>query len=292
MTANSNLEGKNKLAFKLIALFSNIRWYNILLTVLAQYLSAYVIISHSGGNYWQLIYDFKLHAIVLASVFSIAAGFIVNNFYDFEKDLINRPKVTLFNTLISKNTTLNIYLIFNIIAVLIALIASFKICIFFLIFIFSFWFYSHKIQKIPFIKEFAASILSVTSFFAIILHYAKFYPFIFVYGVFFMSLVYSRELVKQFQNYKGDMALNNSSIPVLLGFDKARYFNIFILMLSFFFGFSILVFFGFSIGNYFLIIALVSIFTNLFLLKYNHFRTVNLVYKILIVLGIFNLLLI
>ena len=292
MHANANSEGKNQLAFKLIALLYTVRWYNILLTVLAQYLFAYVIITHSGGTYKDLIVDIKLHAIVLASIFSIAAGFIINNFYDFEKDLINRPKETLFNRIISKNTTLNMYFLFNILAVLVALSASYKICIFFILFIFSLWFYSHKIQKIPFVKEFAASLLSVTSFFSIILHFNKFYAFIFIFGVFFMSLVYSRELIKQFTNYNGDIALNNTSIPVLLGFEKAKYFSVFILMLSFLSGFSILVFYGLNLENYFIFISLICILFNLFLLKRNQFKTINLIYKVLIIFGIFNLLLV
>src|SRR6478672_11571496 len=92
------------LALKLVALLSTIRWYNILLTVFAQYLSAYTIMLHAKMPLFQLITDYKLHAIVLASVFSISGGFIINNFYDYEKDLINRPHLTIFTRIISKKT--------------------------------------------------------------------------------------------------------------------------------------------------------------------------------------------
>ncbi len=280
------------LALKLVALLSTVRWYNILLTVVAQYLSAYSILTHSGFHLHTLVTDMKLHAIVLASVFSIAAGFIINNFYDFEKDLINRPHLTLFNRIISKRTTLNLYIGFNIIAVLIAFSASFKIGIFFTLFISALWIYSHKLQKMPFIKEFAASLLSVSCFFAIVLHFYKFYSFIFIYGVFFMSLVYSRELIKQFMNYKGDMAIQISSIPVMLGIEKAQYFSLFIMVLSGFCGISILAFYGFSTGNYYLLLSLIAIGFNIFLLKAGQYKTINMVYKVLIVLGILNILLI
>lgn len=278
------------LGLKLVALLSTVRWYNILLTIIAQYLSAYAIVTHSGRTLFSLITDLKLHAIVLASVFSIAAGFIINNFYDFEKDLINRPRLTLFNRIISKNTTLNLYILFNIISVIIAFSASLKIGIFFCVFILSLWIYSHKLQKMPFIKEFAASILSVTSFFAIVLHFYKFYSFIFIYGVFFMSLVYSRELIKQFQNYKGDMVIHITSIPVMLGIEKAHYFSLFIMVLSGFCGVSILSFYGLSTGNYYLVICLLSILANIYLLKLEKYGTINFIYKTLIVLGIVNIL--
>jgi 4-hydroxybenzoate polyprenyltransferase len=291
MDSTAKLVIKKPLALKLIALLSTVRWYNILLTILAQYLSAYAIMSHTGQPLINLVYDLKLHAIVLASVFSIAAGFIINNFYDFEKDLINRPRVTLFNRIISKRTTLNLYIIFNLMALLIAFSASFKIGIFFVFFTLALWIYSHKLQKMPFIKELAASILSVTSFFAIVLHFYKFYSFIFVYGVFFMSLVYSREIIKQFQNYKGDKAINISSIPVMLGLEKAHYFSIFIMALSFLCGLSVLLIYGLTIGNYYLLICLLCIAFNMYLLTLEKFTLINLVYKVIIVLGILNILL-
>ncbi len=292
MSAPANLVTQKPLALKLVALLSTVRWYNILLTIIAQYLSAYAILLHSGQSGTQLLTDIKLHAIVLASIFSIASGFIINNFYDFEKDLINRPHLTLFNRIISKSTTLNLYIIFNLLSILIAFSASIKIGIFFCCFILALWIYSHKLQRMPFIKEFAASILSVTSFFAIVLHFYKFYSFIFIYGVFFMSLVYSRELIKQFQNYNGDKAINITSIPVMLGLEKAHYFSLFIMALSFFCGLSILAFYGLNQGNYYLIICLAFIILNIYLLKLQKFAGINLIYKVLIVLGILNILLI
>ncbi len=247
---------------------------------------------HAKMPLYQLVTDYKLHAIVLASVFSIAGGFIINNFYDYEKDLINRPHLTIFTRIISKKTTLNLYILFNILTILVALSASLKIGLFFLIFISALWIYSHKLQKMPFIKEFAASVLSITSFFAIVLHYNRFYNFIFIYGVFFMSLVYSRELIKQFMNYNGDKAINISSIPVLLGIDKAIYFSNFIMVLSIFCGLSIVSIFGWSTGSYFLILALITIAINLVLLQKHQYKLINTLYKVLIVLGIANILLV
>src|SRR5690606_32770118 len=118
--------------------------------------------------------DLKLHGIVLASIFTIAAGFIINNFYDFEKDLINRPAQTLFSRIISKRIALNYYILFNIIALVVAFASSIKIGIFYSLFAFMLWVYSHKLQHMSFIKELAASILSVAAVFAVLLHYSRY----------------------------------------------------------------------------------------------------------------------
>ncbi len=281
---------KNNLALKFIALLSIVRWYNILLTVVAQYLSAYVLLEHDGVSIWGMVSDLKLHAIVLASVFSIAGGFIINDFYDFEKDLINRPDTTLFNDMVRRKTTLNFYILFNTIAIVIAFLASLKIGIFFTLFIFSLWLYSHKLRRLPFIKEFAASVLSITCFFAVLLHFSRFYPFVFIYGAFFMSLVYCRELVKQFINFTGDKALNIQSIPVSLGIDKAKSFTAFMMVLSFLAGLSILFYYGLELGDYFILLAISGVVVCIILMQKNRFRTINTIYKILIVLGILNIL--
>ncbi len=288
----NNISISNKtFPLKFIALLSTIRWYNILLTVVAQYFSAYAIGTKAGLSLYDIVSDYKLHCIVLSSVFCLSSGFIINNFYDFEKDLINRPKSTLFNRIISKNTTLNLYLIFNLIALIIAFLASFNIFLFFLFFTVALWFYSHKIQKLPFLKEFIASLLSVTSFFAILLHFSKFYPFIFVFGLFFMTIVYSRELIKQFINYKGDVAFTISSIPVILGLEKSIYFTYFIFSISVLLGvFTILIYTQYIVACYYIAASILAYIVSYYLVHKHYFKQTNLLFKIMLVAGIATIL--
>lgn len=291
MTDNRNSVRKKRLAFKVIALLSIVRWYNILLTIFAQYLSAFVLMRDEPQTLHDLLIDFKLHGIVLASIFSVAGGFIINNFYDYEKDLINRPKATLFNKWVSKKSLLNFYIAFNIIALLVAFASSFKIGVFFTFFEAALWLYSHKLQKMSFIKELAASLLSVLCFFAVLLHFNRYYPFIFIYGAFYMSLIYSREIVKQFINYNGDLALNIQSLPVSIGVEKAHSFLSFILVLSFSGGLGIILHDGLDTRNYFILFALLMILVCGILMRKNQYKLVNRLYKLTLVLGILNILL-
>ncbi|MBL7838316.1 MAG: geranylgeranylglycerol-phosphate geranylgeranyltransferase [Bacteroidetes bacterium] len=291
MTASGQQNNKRPRALKWLALLSIVRWYNIGLTIFAQYLSAFVLMRDEPQTLRDLLLDFKLHGIVLASLFSIAGGFIINNFYDFEKDLINRPHSTLFNRSVSKRSQLNFYILFNIIAIGIGFMSSFKIGVFFLFFTGALWLYSHKLQKLAFIKELVASVLSVACFFAVLLHFSKFYSFIFIYGAFYMSLVYSREVVKQFINFNGDLALDIHSIPVSLGQDKARAFLGFVMVLSFCGGLGILFYEGLSLRNYFILISMITIAFSGYLIQKNRYKQVNTLYKTLLVLGILNILL-
>lgn len=278
---------KQSTLIKWIALLSLVRWYNIALTLLAQYLGAYVLTKNTSLVCW---YDFKLHAIVLASIFSIAAGFIINNFYDFEKDMINKPEPTLFNRAVSKRTSLNLYIASNLLALIIAYLASLKIGFFFTGFIALLWVYSHKLQRLSFIKELAAALLSVTCFFAVLLHYNQFYPYVFVYGAFYMSLVYIRELIKQFISYNGDLALNIQSLPVSIGIDKAKSFLNFIMVLSVLGGSSILLYYGFEKRQLLIAFGLICEALLFVLISKQHYKVSNRLLKLLLILGILNLL--
>ena len=70
-------------------MFSVVRGYNILVIVLAQYLTSVYILAHDKPLK-EVLFDINLLLLVLASSAAIAAGYIINNFYDSEKDLINR----------------------------------------------------------------------------------------------------------------------------------------------------------------------------------------------------------
>ena len=104
---------KRKLIFlKIFSLFSVIRGYNILVLVVAQYIASIYIFAHHK-TLKTVIFDLNLLMLVLASAVTIAGGYIINSFYDSEKDLINRPKKTMLDRLVSQNTKLSIYFVLS-----------------------------------------------------------------------------------------------------------------------------------------------------------------------------------
>src|SRR6478736_9675341 len=118
------------LLLKIAGLFSGIRGYNIPIILLAQYLSAIFILSPEKHALLVLL-DFKLFLIVLASSLTIASGYIINNFYDSKKDLINRPNKSMLDRLVSQKTKLQVYFTVNFIVFLIAFFVSFRAVLFF-----------------------------------------------------------------------------------------------------------------------------------------------------------------
>ncbi len=207
---------------KILSLFSVIRGYNIPVIVLAQYLSAIFILAPERRAL-DVILDFNLFLIVLASSLSIASGYIINNFYDAQKDLINRPKKSMLDRLVSQQTKLNVYFALNILATLLAFLVSWRAAFFFAGYIFLIWFYSHKLKRYPVIGNLTAAFLAVLPFFGILMYFKNFYQVIFAHATFLYLLILTRELIKDLENLTGDLVANYRTIPVMFGEIISKY---------------------------------------------------------------------
>ncbi|MDQ7917917.1 geranylgeranylglycerol-phosphate geranylgeranyltransferase [Mesonia sp. MT50] len=208
---------KNRhLLLKLASLFSVVRGYNILVIIAAQYLTSIYILA-PNKPLAEVLFEKNLFIIVLASALAIASGYIINNFYDTEKDLINRPQKTFLDNYISQKTKLSVYFTLNILSVILASYVSFKAVLFFSAYIFFLWFYSHKLKKYPFIGNLTASTLAVMPFFVVFVFYQNFDLIIFIHATYLFLIISIRELVKDLENLKGDFTQEYNTIPVVYG---------------------------------------------------------------------------
>jgi 4-hydroxybenzoate polyprenyltransferase len=237
------LNRKNKLLlWKILSLFSVVRGYNILLIAVAQYLSAIFVLAPERRAL-SILLDPYMFVMVLVTSLSIASGYIINNYYDWEKDIINRPKKTMLDRLISEATRLKIYFSINIIVFLLAFIISWRAALFFSGYIFLIWFYSHKLKKFPIIGNVTASLLAILPFFAVLFYYQKEelfhilyhkhkYFIVFAHASFLYLLILIREMVKDLQNLEGDFANNYRTIPVVYGELTSKYIITFLSFLT------------------------------------------------------------
>ena len=200
---------------KFIGLFSVVSGYNIMMICIAQYLTAIFILSRQPLR--QVLLDPRLFAIVLAGALAVAGGYIINAFYDQEKDLIKRPTRTLMERMVGQHTKLSLYFILNFLSVIVASYVSFRAVLFFSIYIFMMWFYSHRIKKIVLVGNIVSGILSIIPFFAIFVYYHNFQKIIFVHAAFLYYLLLAKDFVKDLQNIKGDFALGYHTIATDYG---------------------------------------------------------------------------
>lgn len=290
------LSRKNKLLImKIVSLFSVVRGYNIPIIVLAQYLSAIFILAPEKRGMHVLL-DSNLFLIVLASALTIASGYIINSFYDSKKDLINRPNKSILDRLVSQQTKLKVYFILNFVVALLSFLISFRAFLFFSVYIFLIWFYSHKVKKFVIIGNLMATFMAVLPFFAILLYYKNFYEVILAHATFLFLLLLIREMIKDLENIKGDLANDYQTIPILYGETVSKKIITFLSVLTVIPVYILIE--KFDIGYmdiYFYSCLIVLIFFLLYLWKSTtkeQFLLLHNVLKFLIVAGVFCIVLI
>jgi 4-hydroxybenzoate polyprenyltransferase len=290
------LNRKNKLLLlKVLSLFSVVRGYNILVIALAQYLASIYILA-PALPVRNVVLDVNLFLLVFVSTLVIASGYIINNFYDAEKDLINKPTKSMLDRLVSQRFKLSAYFILNFIAVFSASYVSFRAVVFFSAYIFGIWFYSHKLKKIPFLGNFVSSTLAITPFFVVFVYYRNFETVIFVHALFLFLLILAREMIKDLENIPGDVAQNYRTIPIIYG-PLVSKVGIGILILLTLIP-SLLLIFTFDIGYmdyYFAFCVLLLLVFLALLLKATTKRQyvwLHNILKLIIVSGVFGILLI
>ena len=202
-------------------MLSLVRWYNVLLLTIGLYLSA-IFLLNPDQHWIETLKDWRLHVNIASLNFFIMGGYIINAFYDFEKDLINNPKTTIFGRIVSKAFCLNTYLLFNFIGTALALFLGWKILLFNCVLCFSLWFYSHKLRKKALISELSASILTIAPFIAISLYYHTTDGKIVLYVGFLFALTLTREVIKKLVNLKGDLIYGDQSTPIVIGIWKTK----------------------------------------------------------------------
>jgi 4-hydroxybenzoate polyprenyltransferase len=234
--------------------------------------------------------------LVLASSSTIAAGYIINNFYDSEKDLINRPNKSFLDRLVSQNTKLSFYFVLNFMAVIMASYVSFNAVIFFSAYIFGIWFYSHKLKKLPFIGNLTSAILTITPFFAIFIYYRNFETVIFVHATFLFLIISMRELTKDLENIRGDLAQNYQTIPIVYGEQVSKIMLTVLTLLTLVPTLLLVKYFNVGHMNYFfylsafLLIVFISMLWNS--KTKTHYLILHNILKFIIVAGVFSIVLI
>lgn len=286
---------QKQMMLKLFSMFVVVRGFNLALIVIAQYITAIFIMAPPSQSLSQILLDRSLFALILATVGAIASGYIINNFYDSEKDSINRPHKSTLEQYVSQNTKLILYFIINFIVVVIASYVSFRSVLFFSIYIFAIWFYSHKIKKMPIIGNLVSAILTITPFFAIFLYYKNYSGLIFIFGFYLFLILSMRELVKDLENLKGDFSLEYKTIPVVYGEKIAKIMIVVLVTVNILVTGYLVKSYDLERMDYFFYgsVSLLCIVTLLVFLAKNQRQYVHIhnLLKLLILLGVFSIIL-
>ena len=201
---------------KTFAFLSLIRWYNLVLAAFFSYAGAHFLL-RAFSNKWLLFTGFSFHFSTLGMVLILAAGYLINAFYDAEKDLLDRPQKVLFERFVSKATQLRLYFFFNGFGVVIGGLGSWKVGVLFFLMSIGLYFYSHKFQKKAIWGELMATLLTVGSIGWVAVYFERLDGHSFLYGGFLGIIILIRELVKGMEGMEEEKATHYETVATRWG---------------------------------------------------------------------------
>jgi 4-hydroxybenzoate polyprenyltransferase len=217
----------HRTVLRLIYFLGVIRWYNLLLLGISQYLlSAYILLVKNGSDkkmaFWQFLTDTTVHSMALATFFTVAAIFIINSFYDLDKDWVNKSNMALMSRAVGTGQLANMYIVFNTLGLLFAFFASSKVAIYFVLFQFFGWFYSHKMQKIAVLRELSASLLTIAPLLAIWIHFSFEVPELGWYFLGLITVLFVKDIMKDLAGDRGNLIFGYKTVSIVAGQEGSK----------------------------------------------------------------------
>ncbi len=243
----------------IIAFLRLIRFNNLVIVAGTQYLVRHFIIAPilKYGDLSLQLNDFFFFLLVLSTLFITSAGYVINDYFDRKTDLVNKPDSVIIGKKINRRYAMAFHIIFNIIGILIGIYLSLSIGqpLLSLVFITVsglLWFYSTTYKRqllvgnlivafltalvplIVFLFEYPLlkdSYINVFATYSSIIRYLT--SWILGYAGFAFLLTLAREIIKDTEDFEGDRAYGNQTIPIVVGtgYTKAIIVVIFIFTL-------------------------------------------------------------
>ena len=213
-----------------------IRWKNLLLIALVQVLIKYALFE--SYNIQLTLNTLQFTLLVLATVLIAAAGNIINDIYDIETDLVNKPEKVIINKTLSEKTALNLFIALNLLGVGLGFYLSNVIersgfAVIFVLISALLYIYASYLKQTFLLGNILVSALvglsilivpvfdlipSLTSFNREL--YLDIFKIAFTYTIFAFMINLLREIIKDIEDVNGDYKAQMKTLPILIGRDR------------------------------------------------------------------------
>ena len=213
-----------------------IRWKNLLLIALVQVLIKYALFE--SYNIQLTLNTLQFTLLVLATVLIAAAGNIINDIYDIETDLVNKPEKVIINKTLSEKTALNLFIALNLLGVglgfyLSNVIGRSGFAVIFVLISALLYIYASYLKQTLLLGNILVSSLvglsilivpvfdlipSLTSFNREL--YLDIFKIAFTYAIFAFMINLLREIIKDIEDVNGDYKAQMKTLPILIGRDR------------------------------------------------------------------------
>lgn len=235
-----------------------IRWQNLLIVALTMVLMRYavlesllskisVIMAKDSGSEVPMALQFPWYNFILlvaSTVFITAGGYVINDYFDIKTDLINKGRV-IVGTKIPRRQAMMWHNIFNLVGVSIGFYISYKAGYFwlgslFLIVSGLLYFYSASYKRQFLIGNIIVALLTaIVPLLVVFYEWPALYRyytlnavtlpginFVFYwiggFALFAFITTLTREIIKDIEDFEGDVAYGRNTVPVVLGILSAK----------------------------------------------------------------------
>ncbi|MEQ8573165.1 MAG: geranylgeranylglycerol-phosphate geranylgeranyltransferase, partial [Fulvivirga sp.] len=175
------------------------RFWNLLIIALAQYFTAYFLLSNSS-----LVFSKEMALLSFSTIIIAAAGYIINDYYDVKIDLINKPKRVVVGRILKRRVAMIAHTVLNFIGIGIGLHLSWKLGALNFLCAFVLWLYSNQLKRIAFLGNLSVALLTGLSILIIGLFFEPDNILIMAYSLFAFAFTLIREIIKDIEDLKGD----------------------------------------------------------------------------------------
>jgi len=244
-----------------------IRWQNLLIVALTMVLMRYaviepllgklnVVLSHTGDQarmtLQSTIPDFIL--LVFATVCITAAGYVINDYFDIRTDLINKGKV-IVGTKIPRRQAMMWHNVFNVAGVSAGFYISWRVGYIWLGALFLvvsglLYFYSASYKRQFLIGNIIVAVLTaMVPLLVVIYEWPAIYRYYIVnavsmpdfnfvfywvggFALFAFLTTLTREIIKDIEDFEGDLAYGRNTVPIVLGILSARIITVSLVIIT------------------------------------------------------------
>jgi len=214
-----------------------IRWKNLVMIAIVQLLIKYALLEPFSVQ--TSLSTLGISLLVFATICIAAAGYIINDIFDVETDLINKPEKVIIGKSISEKTAYNLFIIFNVVGVGVGYYVAHlvnKDAFFSLFVIISvlLYVYASYLKQTLLIGNIIVSILVALTLIIIGVFellptitplnqhtQLLFFKIIFEYALFTFAINLLREITKDIEDINGDYKAGMNTLPIAIGTKRA-----------------------------------------------------------------------
>ncbi len=232
-----------------IAFFRLIRWPNLVFIAITQILFYFCIYTPLLTKYPTNNNEFLFFILMTASVFIAAGGYIINDYFDIQIDIINKPQRIIINKFIKRRWAIVWHLLLSTLGIILSFYISFRTGVWLISFVNIFCvalllFYSTTFKRkllsgnliiaaltgwvILVVYLFGgADIFSLEGWSANSSHLniPRFFKFTLLYTSFAFVMTLIREVLKDLEDMEGDRKYHCNTMPIVWGVPASKIFT-------------------------------------------------------------------